>query len=76
MANTGADNSGGCQFFVTPGPAPRWNGKYAIFGNIVQGMDVVEKINRAPTRGEEPVHPVKLISVTINRVGPEPKSKK
>lgn len=75
MANSGNDNSGGCQFFVTLGPISRWNGKYAIFGEIVQGMDVVEKINRGPAHGEDPVHPVKLSSVTIRRVGPEPKGK-
>jgi len=38
-------------------------------------MDAVNKINHAPARGEEPLHPVKLISVTINRVGPEPRGK-
>ncbi len=75
MANSGNDNSGGCQFFITLGPISRWNGKYAIFGEVVQGMDVVEKINRAPAHGEEPVHPEKLIRVTIQRVGPEPKGK-
>jgi len=75
MANTGAENSGGCQFFLTLGPLTRWDGKYTIFGNVVQGMDVVEKINRAPAHGEEPVHPVTLQSVTITRVGPEPRGK-
>ncbi|MCU1232501.1 MAG: peptidyl-prolyl cis-trans isomerase, cyclophilin type, partial [Candidatus Solibacter sp.] len=42
MANAGGENSGGCQFFITMGPISRWDGKYAIFGYIVQGMDVVE----------------------------------
>ncbi len=73
MANSGTDNSGGCQFFITLGPMPRWNGKYAIFGEIVDGISVVEKINHLPAHGEEPVHPATLISVTINRVGPEPR---
>ena len=72
MANAGNDNTGGCQFFITLGPVPRWNGKYAIFGSIVQGMDVVEKINHLPAHGEEPVNPAKLIRVTINRIGAEP----
>jgi hypothetical protein len=35
----------------------------------------VEKINHAPAHGEVPINPVKLISVTIMRVGPEPKAK-
>uniref|UniRef100_Q020M1 Peptidyl-prolyl cis-trans isomerase n=1 Tax=Solibacter usitatus (strain Ellin6076) TaxID=234267 RepID=Q020M1_SOLUE len=72
MANAGSDNTGGCQFFITTGPVPRWNGKYAVFGSVVQGMDVVEKINHLPVHGEEPVNPAKLIHVVINRVGPEP----
>jgi peptidyl-prolyl cis-trans isomerase A (cyclophilin A) len=75
MANAGNDNTGGCQFFITLGPMPRWNGKYAIFGNVVQGMDVVEKINHLPAHGEEPVHPAKLINVAITRVGPEPRKR-
>jgi peptidyl-prolyl cis-trans isomerase A (cyclophilin A) len=69
MANAGGENSGGCQFFITMGPAPRWENKYAIFGLVVQGMEVVEKINRAPVHGEQPVQPVKLIGVTITRAG-------
>jgi peptidyl-prolyl cis-trans isomerase A (cyclophilin A) len=76
MANAGGENSGGCQFFITMGPISRWDGKYAIFGYIVQGMDVVEKISHAPAHGEDPVHPVTLISVTITRVGPEPRGKR
>jgi len=76
MANTGDPDSGGCQFFITAGPMPSWNGKYPIFGAVVEGQDVVSMINRAPTRGDKPVNPVKLITVTIERVGPEPVKKK
>jgi peptidyl-prolyl cis-trans isomerase A (cyclophilin A) len=76
MANSGQPDSGGCQFFITVGPMPVWDGKYAIFGNVVEGREVVSKINRQPVRGDKPVDPVKLISVTIDRVGPQPASKK
>jgi peptidyl-prolyl cis-trans isomerase A (cyclophilin A) len=76
MANSGAPNSGGCQFFFTDIPVAQWNGKYAIFGNVVAGLDVITKISNAPTTGDKPTDPVKLISVTINRVGPEPQPKK
>jgi len=68
MANTGAADSGGCQFFITDQPTPRWNGKYTVFGQVVAGMDVVSKIAHAPVHGEKPVEPVKLISVTIERI--------
>jgi len=39
-------------------------------------MDVVSKISHAPVHGDKPVNPVKLLSVTIARVGPEPVIKK
>ena len=76
MANTGQPDSGGCQFFITDGPVPEWNNHYTIFGEVVSGQDVVSKISRAPVRGDKPIDPVKLTSVTIQRVGPEPKGKK
>ena len=76
MANTGEPDSGGCQFFITTGPMSVWNGKYTIFGTVVEGQDVVSKINRAPVRGDKPVDPVKLTGVTIQRIGPEPVKKR
>jgi peptidyl-prolyl cis-trans isomerase A (cyclophilin A) len=76
MANTGSPDSGGCQFFITVGPMPQWSGKYAIFGQVVEGMEVVEKINHAPAHDDKPVTPVKLIGVTIEREGPAPGAKK
>jgi len=75
MANTGAPDSGGCQFFITSNAMRSWNGKYTIFGVVVAGLDVVSKINEAKVRGDKPVEPVKLISVTIERIGPEPVKK-
>jgi len=68
MANTGAADSGGCQFFITDQPMPRWNGKYTVFGQVVAGMDVVSKISHAPVHDEKPVNPVRLINVTIQRI--------
>lgn len=76
MANTGDPDSGGCQFFITFSPMRSWDGKYTIFGIVVEGQDVVAAINRAPAHGDKPVTPVKLTSVTIERVGPEPVLKK
>ena len=75
MANTGAPDSGGCQFFITSNAMREWDGKYTIFGIVVEGQDVVDRINHAPVRGDRPVEPVKLASVTISRVGPEPVKK-
>ena len=76
MANTGGPDSGGCQFFITDGPVRSWDGKYTIFGVVVEGQDVVTKIDHAPVHGDKPVNPVRLISVTIERIGPEPVKKR
>jgi peptidyl-prolyl cis-trans isomerase A (cyclophilin A) len=75
MANSGEEDTGGCQFFITTGPVLEWNGKYAIFGTVVDGLDVVDKVGSAPYHGEKPIDPVKLIGVTIERIGPEPAQK-
>ncbi len=76
MANTGGPDSGGCQFFITYGPMRVWDGKYTIFGVVVEGQDAVSRINSAPVHGDKPVDPVKLIGVTIERIGPEPVKKR
>src|SRR5881227_3626137 len=68
MANSGSPDSGGCQFFITANVASQWNGKYTIFGQVVEGQDVVDKIAAVRVRDEKPITPVKLISVTIERV--------
>src|SRR3954453_6886445 len=70
MANTGSPDSGGCQFFITSNVASQWNGKYTIFGQVVDGQNVVDKIASVRVHEEKPVTPVKLISVTIERVKP------
>jgi peptidyl-prolyl cis-trans isomerase A (cyclophilin A) len=76
IANTGQPNSGSCQFFFTGGPMHPWYMKYTIFGQAVDGLDVVERLVRIPAHDEDPIHPPKLISVTIQRVGPPPEEKK
>lgn len=76
VANTGQPDTGACQFFITDGPVSPWNGKYTIFGEVVEGQDVVHAINHAPVRGEKPVDPVALQNVMIFRVAAPPKSKK
>ena len=72
MVNTGAPNSGSCQFFIntvhnayldwfTPGPS-----KHPVFGKVVEGMDVVHTIEKTRTdANDRPVTPVKMIRVTV-----------
>lgn len=76
MANGGVPDTGGCQFFFTAGPAANFDNKYAIIGETVEGENVVQKLAKVPAHGETPVNPPKLLSVTIERIGPPPVVKK
>ncbi|GAB4231426.1 MAG: hypothetical protein Kow00109_03600 [Acidobacteriota bacterium] len=44
----GSDNGGSCQFFIVLGRTPQWDGKYNVFGRVVEGIEVAEAISRAP----------------------------
>jgi len=75
VANAGKPDTGACQFFITTQAMAQWSGSYTIFGEIVSGMPVVVAINHTQLTGDKPNNPPKLISVRVQRVGPEPKSK-
>ncbi len=72
MANSGAANSGSCQFFIntvhnsyldwfSPGAS-----KHPVFARVVTGMDVVTQIEKARTdAGDRPVTPIKMNRITV-----------
>ena len=67
MANSGPD-SNGSQFFITYAPAPDLNGGYTIFGEVVEGMEVVQTITpRDPQQGADLPPGDLIISVTIEK---------
>ena len=64
MANSGP-NTGGSQFFLTTVATPWLNGGHAIFGEVVEGMDVVKTIEDCrKLPGDRPAQPQQMISVT------------
>lgn len=72
MANTGRPGSGSCQFFIntvhnpnldwfSPGPS-----QHPVFGKVINGMEVVNLIEKAPTSQDRPREPIKVERITIS----------
>jgi len=68
MANSGPGTNGS-QFFITVKKTPWLNNKHTIFGEVVEGYDIVKKMSRVKTaRGDKPVKPLLIESLEIKEV--------
>lgn len=67
MANTGAPNSGGSQFFLTFVPTSYLDGRHAVFGRVIEGMENAAAIKRRDPQALSPPAPDKILSATVLR---------
>ncbi len=67
MARTSDPDSAETSFFIVLGEATHLDGKYTIFGKVVDGFDTIELIEKAPRQGETPVQRIELIEASIKQ---------
>jgi cyclophilin family peptidyl-prolyl cis-trans isomerase len=66
MANSGPNTNGSQFFFVTADACPWLDGKHTVFGKVVEGLDVLDRLNEVPTSGsDKPQTPVYISSIEL-----------
>jgi cyclophilin family peptidyl-prolyl cis-trans isomerase len=66
MAHAGRD-TGGSQFFLTFGPTSHLDGKHTVFGRVVQGFEVLSKIQRRDPEQPAPPTPDRILEAKVLR---------
>jgi peptidyl-prolyl cis-trans isomerase B (cyclophilin B) len=67
MARLDDPGSANTSFFIVTARTPALDGKYTVFGRVIEGLDVVEKIEASPVSGETPVARIEVIRVSLVR---------
>lgn len=65
LARSDTPNSGTSHFFILVNEARHLDGTFTAFGRVINGMEIVEAINKMPVSGEKPEKPVRLTKATI-----------
>ena len=68
MANSGQDTNGSQFFIITAEATEQLNGKHTVFGEVIEGMDIVDKISLVETNNQDhPLEDVKIEDILIER---------
>ncbi len=68
MARSNDPNSAGSQFFICQADCGQLDGQYTVFGNLIKGFDVLDKIATTPT--EEPNRPITRVNIDSIKIVP------
>lgn len=69
MARAGDPNSAGSQFFIMTKEADHLDNEYAAFGKVIEGMDVVHKIESVKVNGDKPSQTIEIESIEVDTKG-------